>query len=145
MTMTQRGLDVEIGGKTYTLLPLGPEEHELLEKRILQQRITPLDKVLKYADKLSPEQMEKLLQHAFDVTPDFEDFVSEAQITQFADSRKGAAYVSWLQLRRAHPDVKEDEVVELIRKMNDEQFEGFLKKRDEALEKSEEDGDGGSV
>ncbi len=118
---------ITIGGKTYRMSPIGPRELGEFELWLQQ---APFEKAVR--------QIETLGNHCDAVTKaaiiasaskesDELTFQSE-KAKAYMLSIQGLAYLLWISMRQAHPDMTREEVIDLLTLENMEYFQATLDK-----------------
>lgn len=108
-TATAAPTAVKIGNATYKLTPLKDSDYGEFEKWLQDRQYEIVKRNL---DGLSPEIAVKLLAHAHDRATCI-GFADDESI-RVMSTYEGAVKLAWMSLRIEHPELKEDDVAELL-------------------------------
>lgn len=100
---------ITLGGEKYELSPLRDEDFGIFERWVQDRHIALATRNL---DGLPTEQADSLLAHAFDTASTL-TMRSEEAMT-YLKTVEGAAMLSWLMLRRKHPKLTREDVLEKL-------------------------------
>lgn len=100
---------IKLGGEGYELSPLRDEDFGVFERWVQDRHIALAKRSL---DGLTPEQAHVLLVHAFDTASKLTMQSSEAMT--HLKTVEGGAMLTWLMLRRKHPKITREEVLQKL-------------------------------
>ncbi len=124
------GYPMELGGRTYYLLPPGRDGVRQMEEFILKHRRSPLDIAKAKLDGLTPDQQLALLRDALARESSMPTAITDADFAAALDTREGAAMMFWLMVRKNHPDVALSEIDAIVESATEEEFMQMLAQRD---------------
>lgn len=134
---SKRGVSVKLGNTTYICRPItNARDMALLRERVCKRRLTPIEIAMSRSEQLGMSEKDKhaLLAAALQQEAKFKDHVTDLDIAQFADTREGFAFTLWLMIRENHPDVKEEDIQDIIERASEEEFQKLMEERDNVTE-----------
>jgi hypothetical protein len=127
--MSGAGIVVALRGKEYRISPLRSIDFGEMEQYMLTHRVTPLDIVLDRASKIPKENLDKLLEIAYQDSKPMSKATPQ-ELEDWIRTPIGQVYYVWLHIRRLQPDVSLENVRSLIALLDSEEIADLRNKLD---------------
>lgn len=112
--MTKTPTEIECKGETYLIAPLEVSDLGKLETWVSELPLRKAKRQIEVlGDSLTPEIKEKILNEAIEKSNNQIDISSE-KAQAALESLAGVGYLLFLSLRKNHPEIKENEAIDLI-------------------------------
>jgi len=128
---------VTIGSREFELTPPDREGLLLFEEWLRNNRRSPLEVAKANLEGLTKEQQAALLSAALSQESKIAGAISTEEYGQALDTREGSAMMFWIMARRNHPELKREEVLDLVVQASEEEFAKLISMRDGMLEADE--------
>src|SRR5687767_10049366 len=114
-------VSIELDGKVWLLSPLGLRDFATIEQEYLRQKPNPLMAVAEAKAFLDEEDYNRLLDKAYkDATSASK--ATNQEVSEWIDTRAGAAYSVWIALLKRYPEVEYEFVERFIEAIGEQQF-----------------------
>lgn len=118
-----------IGGKEYTLTPLTMRDYGKVMKRIRGERGDPVEVAKRLCKGLPADERRVILDRAFTEATKAKHVTAE-ELDTWKFSIPGFCFCFWLMLLPKHPELSEEDAVQLVEQLGEESMAEIMSKGD---------------